>query len=318
VYVFSLYRAHKDSNDLMPDPNLTPAVSSLMVQLSWIGSLFNMILGWLVFISNKLISFLFYTIRIIALLMGGGSLTSVSILIIKDCLGVIYQFVSFIVDYSQHLLLHKGVDPYADYSLPTLYWDYLFMMVCAVSTLILFIKSVNQPRNCINHIALLLSCLPLFSSACLVLGGLPYLTLDSGSHLDNLCSVSHIISKLLSSLYKRLKSFIESKGGLAYADLPFTRLDPYFEPLFTLFFSICTVVYLITLFYCLLEVHHLTNVYSGYVYRDIDISGSFSWSFGVFRFWEFAVFIKIIILLIHNVYYSYKLYCLISFFFKKL
>ena len=256
----------------MPDHNLTPAISSFVIQLSWIGPLFIIILALLGFVLYKLILFILYVVYIITKLMAGGSLTSVLNLIMVDSFNVIYDLVSFLMNYLLYLLFHKGVGPHAKYQLVNMFCDYLFMMMFATYILILLIKSVNKPRNYINHIVLIFSILPFFNLVCLVFGGLPYLTLDFDSHLDNLCNIQHIVAKLLCSLYRRLNRFIKRRGGLVGSDLLFIRLDRYFEPVFTLFFSSSNIVSLITFFYGLLDIHYFTNVHSGYVYPDFDIS----------------------------------------------
>jgi len=117
-------------------------------------------------------------------------------------------------------------------------------------------------------------------------------------------------------LLRNLERFVVKRCGGVLLSPILIEIDPHATLIRNLFFIICLIIFLITSLYSFIDIHNINNVNSGYVYSNIDLLLSYRWLFETFAVSPEILFIKILVLVVYNLYSFYKIYFIISFYKK--
>ncbi len=313
---FYAYKTSHGFNHFILYVNLPPSVKSLILQIAWVG-LFLQGIQWLSsLIFNQLIVLLLYINNIISVFFQTGDLALVLKYTITDFSNLIYWIVCNLDTCLYDLLSCQRIESYSDSLIFLMCCDYLFMIMVAIVTMICFNICFRQPESYMSHIMLALSSWLLYNLVCLIFGGGFYPEQDWETHIDNLCNVSQIIMFLVYILLRNLERFVVKRCGGVLLSPILIEIDPHATLIRNLFFIICLIIFLITSLYSFIDIHNINNVNSGYVYSNIDLLLSYRWLFETFAVSPEILFIKILVLVVYNLYSFYKIYFIISFYKK--
>jgi len=317
VVLLMAFYAYKNSQGLthfIIHADLPPSAKSFVLQIAWIGILLQVVLWLLTFCWDQLALLLLYIFYIIIILVSTGDLILVLKYIVTDTLNLVYKILCGLCTYLYYFLFRQGMGPYTDHLLVVMFGDYLFMIIFAVISLESYSWSMRRPNSYTARIMLGFSIWFLYNSACVVFTGMFYSARSWESHMDNVCNVSSIFASLVYILLINLELFVARRcGNGVLLNTEIGWLDSWVRLMRNLSLVVCLTVCLVTLFYFFTEVHHSTNVRSGYVYYDVDLSSSHRWAFDTFWVLPEVLHLKIIVLFAYNLYSFYKVCFLISF-----
>ena len=314
--MFNTYKIFPGFNNFILNANLPPSLKSLTLQIVWIWFLLQGTWWLLIFSFDQLIVLLNYIIFLLLVFIFTGDLTLVFKYIITDSTNLIYKIVQKILSYLNFLLSRQDIESYTDYIVFVMCSDYLFMVIIGVIVIKYFNKCFSQDESYNNYFILGFFIWLFYNLVCLVIGGVLYPNQDPMSHIANLRNVSMIITSLTYVIFRKLELFVTNECGDISLNLNLIKFESWVTFILNLFFVTYLAVLLVTLFYGYTEVHYLNNIKSGYIYPNMDLPSSYKWALTTFLVSPKLLLIQILAFLVYNVYYSYKIHSLISFYIK--